>query len=298
MSKYLFLFATLFLFVQCKKETATPNPTGNGPKLIFKFVLDSTQTRLNNIGQVAPMPSNHAGLSPLFNAIAAHYIELAPTAFTQLGKGDVVYKGLETTKGGENALVFDSLKAVKSGETFFSIPLSSVQKGTYEWLRVSLAYQNFDVKLKYTFNSQPLYFNATVAGFIGFNSYINSFKVKTQDISISANKKQGFWAYELPAQPPYITAAQTKSGQSAGTTVVNPISMSSPVPAGSCVVTGAFDQKLTITGNETQDVIVTVSLSTNKSFEWEEVTKDGWYEPAIGEKVVDMGIRGMKVGVK
>jgi hypothetical protein len=288
-----------FFFIACKKENPTPNPTGTGAKLIFKFVLDSTQTRLNNIGQEVPMPSNHAGISPLFNAIAAHYIELAPTAFTQLGKGNVVYKGIETSKGGENALLFDSLKSVKSGETFFSMPLSNVQKGTYEWLRVSLAYQNFDVKFKYTYNNTPLYFNGTIAGFIGFNSYINKVKLKTQEISVNANKKQGFWAFELPAQPPYLPTAQTKNGQSIGTTtVVNPISNSSPVPAGSCVVTGAFEQKLTITGNETQDIIVTVSLSTNKSFEWEEMVKDGWYEPAIGEKVVDMGIRGMKVGVK
>jgi hypothetical protein len=53
------------------------------------------------------------------------------------------------------------------------------------------------------------------------------------------------------------------------------------------------NQVLTITWTETQDIIITVSLSTNKSFEWTEVTTDGYYQPEIGEVPVDMGIRGM-----
>jgi hypothetical protein len=70
---------------------------------------------------------------------------------------------------------------------------------------------------------------------------------------------------------------------------------SSPIPQGSCVVTGQFLNPLVITGNETQDIVVTVSLSTNKSFEWLENSTPGYYEPALGDVVVDMGVRGMKV---
>jgi hypothetical protein len=81
--------------------------------------------------------------------------------------------------------------------------------------------------------------------------------------------------------------------------VVNPLFASSPIPAGSCLVTGQFvnanggNQLLTITGNETSDITVYVSLSTNKSFEWVEHGNDTWYEPLGGDTVVDMGIRGM-----
>jgi hypothetical protein len=39
--------------------------------------------------------------------------------------------------------------------------------------------------------------------------------------------------------------------------------------------------------------VVTVSLSTNKSFEWIEVNADGYYQPELGEAVVDMGLRGL-----
>ena len=94
----------------------------------------------------------------------------------------------------------------------------------------------------------------------------------------------------LDGQPPVAT-----------TTVVNPNFTNSPIPAGSCVVTARFSNAtgtttapLTITGTETTDIIVTVSLSTNKSFEWLEVgTPDGYYKPDAGEVPVDMGVRGM-----
>ena len=91
-------------------------------------------------------------------------------------------------------------------------------------------------------------------------------------------------------------------GQAPQTTVVNPNSANSPIPAGSCLVTGEFvttsnqtvGAPFVITGNETQDIIITVSLSTNKSFEWKELTFDGLFQPEIGETVVDMGLRGLK----
>ena len=68
---------------------------------------------------------------------------------------------------------------------------------------------------------------------------------------------------------------------------------SSPIPQGSCVVTGQFANGLTVTGNETQDIVVMLSFSINNSFEWTEVNFDGKYEPTAGEQVVDMGLRGL-----
>ena len=61
-----------------------------------------------------------------------------------------------------------------------------------------------------------------------------------------------------------------------------------------CVVTNSFDSPLTITGKEAKDINIVASLSTNKSFEWKEVVANGKWDPAKNEKIVDMGIRGMK----
>ena len=106
---------------------------------------------------------------------------------------------------------------------------------------------------------------------------------------LNANKAQGYWAFGLNNQP-YSTSGQAAAG---ATTVPNPISSTSTIPPGSCVVTGEFSTPFTITGNETEDVVIVVSLSTNNSFEWKENGGNNLYEPAAGDTVVDMGIRGL-----
>jgi hypothetical protein len=294
--KTIFMLAAVFalLIINSCDKTTPPDPSGNKHNLIFKIHLDSTQARLNNLGMPAAIPSGHAAQTPKFNKISAHYIELAPTMFTQLGSGNVVYRGKETTQGGSNAIIFDSLKKVGNDEILFSVPISQLKAGTYEYLRVSLAYQNYDIKFKYVYSGlPPFYFTGTIASFVGFNNYVKNYVIKTQTVNVNANKLQGYWGFEIPATPPYLPSAQTSFGNAPTTTVVNPIASTSPIPAGSCVVTGAFPTALKITGDETQDIIINVNLSINKSFEWMDNTADGYFEPAAGEMVTDMGIRGM-----
>jgi hypothetical protein len=292
----LIIIASIVLaFSSCKKNNITANP-----KLIFKFKFDSTQVRLNNVGQPSTMPSGHAGQSPIFNKMSSHYIELAPTAYTALGSGAVLYKAPETSAGGSNAIDFDQSVFAGNGEEFYSVPIKNIAPGDYEWLRVSLAYQNYDIKyyVDTTINGITVKqeFPGTLASFIGFNTYIKNYTIKTQSMTVNGNEKQGYWGFEttinyLGTNYPYTTSGEAPEG---ATTVVNPLFATSPIPQGSCVVTAAFTPgKLTITGNETHDIVVEVSLSTNKSFEWTEVVNDGRWEPGKGEQVVDMGIRGM-----
>ncbi|MDT9298300.1 MAG: hypothetical protein P5700_25460 [Arthrospira platensis PCC 7345] len=73
----------------------------------------------------------------------------------------------------------------------------------------------------------------------------------------------------------------------------NPISSTSPIPPGSCLVTGAFPSNLVITGNESSDVIVELSFSINNSFEWYDDNQNNIFEPLDGDTVVDMGVRGL-----
>ena len=286
----LLVVLSLLIFSSCSKKDDATDPVTTAtptPKLIFKFKFDSTQVRLNNFGQVAVMPAGHSGQSPVFNAMSAHYIELAPDSLTWLGGGKILYRAPETTLGGSTAIDFDSSVRVGEGQVFYSMPLTTAIAGTYRWLRISLAYQNYDVR--YRANSVDL--SATVAAFIGFNTYIRSFYVKDSLVPVNANKLQGYWAFETS----YLGFGTVSQGQvtPGGTTVPNPIAFTSPVPAGSCVVTGAFTSPLVITGTETNDVVVTVSLSTNQSFEWKDANMNNVYEPLNGDSVVDMGIRGL-----
>lgn len=290
--------------ISCKKTTATYDPPTEA-KLIFKFKFDSTQVRLNNIGEEAPIAAGHGAQSPKMNFMSAHYMELAPSATTALGAGDIMYRAPETTTGGDNAIDFEQAKLVKDDSVFLIVPIKAIKAGDYEYLRLSIAYQSLDVKfyVDTVVFAVPVKqtFSGTLAGFIGFNTYIKTVKVGDSVLTINDDKKQGFWGFYTkltygPFSAPYATTGQAPEG---ATTVVNPIFATSPIPQGSCVVTAAFKPgKLTITGKEASDIIVEISFSTKKSVEWNEVVADGRWEPAKGEQLTDMGIRGMIPTIK
>ena len=282
---------TILATTSCKKKNDDDSSTASQPKLILKFKFDSTQVRLDNFGNVATVPVGNASQSPVFNSMSSHYIEFAPTEFTALGSGFVAYRNAETTAGGDNAIDFSKSKLAGNNEEFFSMNLSDITPGTYNYLRVSLAYQNYVIRYAYNYNG-TLYDNlsGTLASFIGFNSYITSFKVRDCTVVLNANKKQGYWAFEYHDWSLPVISGQAPEG---ATSVPNPIASTSPIPAGSCVVTGAFSAPLTLTGTEEHDVVIVVSLSTNNSFEWKENGGNTLYEPAAGDTVVDMGIRGL-----
>ncbi|MCD6020051.1 MAG: hypothetical protein K0S53_3172 [Bacteroidetes bacterium] len=324
MKKIFVLLLICGVVYSCKKKEEEPTPeetptttgtpekvypdtvwtsTGTGPHLIFKFKFDSTQVRLNNIGQPSTVAAGNSAYSPKFNQMAAHYIELAPGDLTALGAGSVLYHAPETTAGGSTAIQFSKSTVVREGVTFFSIPLSQLTPGaTYKWLRLSLSYQNYDIPYKTASHIG----NGTVASFLGYKTYVTKYKIKNYDYVPSAsvggpnvNHPQGYWGFEtyIPGYGPYPLDGQAPAGS---TTVVNP-NPNSPIPAGSCVVTAVFTDvngnplNLTIPSTTTNDIIVTVSLSTNKSFEFVDPNGDGYYQPdASGtEYPVDMGIRGM-----
>jgi hypothetical protein len=269
--------------ISCKKNTSSKDVQVN---FIFKF--DSTQERLNNLGVPAGVAAANKAQSPVFNTMSAHYLELTPDQFTALGSGDVLYRAPETTLGGADAIDFSKAKFAGEGQTFLSVPLKDVTPGTYNWLRVSLAYQNYNV----TVNASGLSFKATVASFIGFRTYVQNFKVKDSVVNVNGNRDQGYWAFEASASGYGIV--QTGQAPAGATTVPNPLFASSPIPAGSCVVTGKFAAPLIISGNETSNITVIISLSTNKSFEWKDMDGNNTYDPLNGDQVVDMGIRGLK----
>lgn len=254
------------------------------PQLIIKFKFDPAQVRLNGAGQPSTIPAGNAAQSPIFNSISAHYLEFTPNALTQVGQGAILYTGPSTALGGANAIDFSQAKIVGEGEAFLSIPLKNVPHGSYEYVRVSLSYQNYNVNVL----ASGVNYVGTLASFVGYNNYITTHSVAGNSFVVNDDKLQGYWAFVIPS------VGYSTSGQSKGvTTVPNPISSTSPIPAGSCLVTGKFANNFVVTGNETKNIEVQLSLSINNSFEWQEVNIDGKYEPAAGENVVDMGLRGL-----
>lgn len=217
----------LFSLASCTKEDPAPDPDpqDTGARLILKFRFDSTQVRLNNLGQPAAVGPGRGAQSPRFNRMSAHYVEFAPNSTTALGQGRVVYHAPETTLGGDTAIDHSLGIEVADGGTFLDIPLSELQPGTYRWLRVSLAYQNYDIR----FQAFGTAYTGTIASFIGYNTYIESFQVKDSTVMVNGNRPQGFWAFEVN-DPPIPTPVET--GQAPATTVPNPLFATSPIPAG------------------------------------------------------------------
>lgn len=283
----------------CQKS----EPNNSSADLHFKLQFDPAQERLNNLGQPATIPAGNAAQTPEFREMSLHYIELAPTASTLLGEGAIVYQAAETTLGGETAVDFD--KAAKGGnnEVFTTVSMKNVPPGTYEWIRVSVTYQNYDVR--FNINNVPVLGNlpnqkGTIASFVGFNTYLTTVKPREKTLTVNDDKKQGFWAFETSLNAPYDIYNQLYSGAApaGATTVVNPLFLSSPVPAGSCVVTGKLTQPLVITGDETEDVTVNLSFSINQSFEWKDINGNGQLDfygdgTTANEQIVDMGLRGL-----
>lgn len=277
-----FLFIASASFFSCSSEDSVLN---NEPSLIVKIKFDPTQIRLNNLGQVSVIPEGNAAQTPDFKKISAHYLEFAPSSTTSLGQGEVIYHGPETDLGGSMAIDFSQAKVVSDDEIFLKIPLKDIATGSYEWVRVSLTYQSGSIQIL----NQGTIYSGTLDSFVGFNTYIGTHSIDNNVFPVNMNKPQGYWAFALNGFP-YTTSGQAPAG---ATTVPNPLFSSSPIPQGSCVVTGKFSNNLLLTGNEKKDVTVELSLSINQSFEWTEITPDGKYEPSIGEQVVDMGIRGL-----
>jgi hypothetical protein len=294
------LLAISFCF-SCQKK---PDPI-----LHFRVKFDPLQERLNANGMPVGVTSGRAAQTPSLNAIGIQQIELATSASTALGKGAVLFSTPSTSIGGETAIDFGQLKFAKDGELFFDIPMSKLNIGRYEWARVAVAYQNFDALFNMTnvpfsgsFNDE----RGTVATFLGGSNYITQYRVGLKDEIINGNRKQGYWCFESKLTSAYASNDRVYTGQIAegGTTMVNPMYQTSPIPSGACTVTGRFDTPLSITGKETEDMTITLSFSTNRSFEWEEsIARNGKWDadrqaatgqPTI-EKVMDVGLRGLRV---
>lgn len=282
--KILALMTVLLMGMSCTDEDDN-QVVVEDPQLIIKFKFNPTQVRLNGIGEPSPVAAGNAAQSPDFNSISAHYLEFTPNALTQVGQGAILYTGPSTTLGGANAIDFSQAKIVGEGEAFLSIPLKNLPPGSYEYVRVSLSYQNYNINVL----ASGVNYVGTLASFVGYNNYITTHSVAGNPFVVNDDKLQGYWAFVIPFVG-YSTSGQTPAG---ATTVPNPLALTSPIPAGSCLVTGKFANKFVVTGNETKNVEVQLSLSINNSFEWHEVNIDGKYEPSAGENVVDMGLRGL-----
>ncbi|MBC8173503.1 MAG: hypothetical protein H7X71_06300 [Chitinophagales bacterium] len=305
MKKFVRLFCLFFIFfsiMACNKDVKTFTYVN------FSILFDETQERLNNTGDPASIPAGYAAQTPEMKFMSVYHIELSPDEFTPFKGGQIVYKAPETKDGGSLSIDHDSSVITSEGLVFYTFNISKLAPGTYNYLRVGVAYQEFEVL--FNLLNIPSVGNiydqtGTVASFIGYRTYIRNLTIKNLNTDIFADKEQGFWGIETALTAPNDIYNTIYTGQSpAGTTtVVNPIASTSPLPPGTCIVTGKFATPLVIAGNESEDadqsdLTLSFSFSTNQSFEWVDTNTNGQWDvdavnPALTEQVIDMGLRGM-----
>lgn len=322
MKKLAWLPLLALLFTACTK--------GTGERyLIFKFKFDPTMPHQNSYGRDTTIGWGNAAQTPTINSIAADYIELSNTDSTKLGSGLILLQSPLFKDYRDSAIDINKLTFTKEGEAFFTIPLTAVAPGTYNNLRLSVAYQNFNVDYKldtaissfiapngvtYPAGNFSGMFNGTVASFIGYNNYVdkNGIYINTKlTDKINDFAPQGYWALEtIIGSGSHNYPALSLTDRTYYTTVVNPFHDKIAMPTPSSIITGAFMgykydktgmtaptqtiKPLVITGAETESIVIECNLSTNKSFEWRDDISNGNWEPFKGEPVVDMGFRSFK----
>jgi hypothetical protein len=295
--KFIILLTGALAFNNCQK-----NEIPVVPNLVFNLAFDAGQARLNNFGVPVSIPVGHAAQTPVFNEMSLHYIELSQDSTTQLGKGEIVYESAVTTFGGGEAIDFENSVKAGNNKEFCRLKISTIKPGRYEYIRASASYQNYVVR--YNIKGIPavgdlVQQSGILSSFVGYNTYIKNVVPKKQILTVNANVPQGYWVFETDLLAPYDLYNKLYFGQSAGTTtVVNPLFNSSPIPSGSCVITGKLTEPLIITGDEKEDIVVKLSFSINNSFEWIDNNGnnqlDFYGTPGNPqEPVVDMGLRGL-----
>jgi hypothetical protein len=289
------LFGSLLL-TSCGRKEEIANPM-----LRIKIKTDADLERLDSKGLPATVKTGNAAQTPLVKNLSPGYIEFFQDAKTPVGKGFIAYQAEQTRAGGEAAFDFSKCKVIRDGELFIEVPLKEMAKGTYQWVRTSMAYQNADLifNLINVPNLGELQDErGTISAFTGFNTFITKHKIRDKEESINANKKFGYWAFETVLDRGFAQHNTVKNGQAVGTSSVNPNFSIAPVPISSGILTGSFATPLTITGSELQDITVTLSLSTNQSFEWVDTHKNGQWDldvqNFIAEPVIDAGFRNLK----
>ncbi len=291
----LILFSSLMM-TSCwrKEEIATP-------MLRIKIKTDADLERLDSKGFPASIKAGNAAQTPLIKTLSPGYIEFFQDAKTPVGKGFIAYQAEQTRAGGDAAFDFSKCKIIRDGELFMELPLKDLAKVTYQWVRASMVYQNSDLifNLINVPNLGELHDErGTISAFTGFNTFITKYKIRDKEENINANKKFGYWAFETVLDQGFAQHNTVKNGQAIGTSSVNPNFAIAPVPISSGIMTGTFSTPLIITGSELQDITITLSLSTNQSFEWADTHKNGKWDldaqNLITEPIIDAGFRNIK----
>ena len=269
----------------------------------FQSEADPDGIRLDRDGNASTIASGDIGITPdSISNIGIHYMELVPDAGTAYKNGIIIYRSAETFEGGEIAIDFDSLLFVAPGTAIFNANLRKIPPGTYSYIRASVACISYDMQIDLDdipgvdeANDVP----STFYSFLGYRTYIRIIQGDSLTQEVNANRALGFWLLETKHPGSAwnkIFQSQVNSNQ---VTVVNELSGTAPIPNTTGVITGRFEEPLVITGEEPDDLYITLTFSVNDVLEVEDSNGDGnldinYQFDVLSEVLKDHGLRSLR----
>ncbi len=229
------------------------------------------------------MPNGHGAHSPTYNGIFIGLIELLADSTIPFGEGvSLMIQSLTINFSDTGYACCNSL--IADGYVFNVGIDTSAIPNTFKYIRISFIYENFSIWYKFNGNS----YNASVAAFLAPKTLAYNYHINDSSYSSFSVKLNGQWELEVDT-PGYGTVLRGI----ASTTQPNVLSSSSPIPIGGCIVTCPILPTLFLDQPDTK--IITISISSNKSFEWVDHSDPNYFEPFDGDTIVDVGIRGVKI---
>jgi len=260
-----------------------PNRNPVFSTLNFSFKFDSLQDRLDNSGMLSSIPGNHRALSPKNPGFRIGYIELLSDPSTPAGYGVRIFGTGQVSNSFDTG--YPCCQGVIDENENFSTPYLALQDPTtFNWMRIYFTYTHFDID--YKINGSP--YETSVSGFLAEKSLTYYFEIRDSVYSEYSTKINGEWYLEADT-PGYGVVLHGSAFTASPNILYNTV----PTPSNSCVVTCAIDPPLFF--DHPDNKTITISLSTNKSFEWIENSDPDFFEPFNGDTIYDFGIRGIKV---
>lgn len=278
----------------CEFPENTWPSSSTGNPLIFRFRTDSTLPRLNAAGALSPLAPGNGGQSPLAFSLAAEYIELMPEANTLPGQGVLLYAAPQSSCGGSAATNYCKLRLVQDSAVLCAVDLHAIPPGTYKWIRVAVASAAYTIRSRTNSTGNIL---GDFSAFYAEQCYLTKIRmsntVLTPSLGASGNKSRGYYVFGQNVFGQYLAF----DAYAPSTTVVNGNTAQADTRfmyAEFTNASGTAANPLQISGTENSKHEIELIFGSKACFEWKEVTKDGIFQPEIGEFVLDFGFRNLQ----
>ena len=267
----IFLACIILLVVQSCDRNDDEMPDhryGYGGGITYNILIDSTQVRLDSNANPSIIPPGHGSLSPSFNFLQVNGLSL-----------------LNASDSSDVSTVYPSKEIHGSSGTFEGSFHYNGGPMTFNFLRIYFSFQNFEVQCLTGGNLM----NVNVLSFMSLGYYPYTSFVIHDSIVPHPIQNRGEWFMEIDSTGFGVVL----HGQTSMITEPDFLNENYYGQVQDYALTCPINPPITFTGD--QHHTLSISISSNKCFEWIEHSTPGIFEPLDGDTIYDFGLRGAKV---